>query len=135
MKKPLLLLDNDSLLRILHQGHFRIEEISFEEAKAIVDMHESREVKRCFQSDDIADLLYRHLEIPARNFDYLEVNELDIEQDAIAFRLYTTPSETQPSIRTEYGIEATKIQNVYIYCQYLTKYDPQVLAQKSAQTE
>ncbi|MEG0896748.1 MAG: hypothetical protein RR867_01415 [Ruthenibacterium sp.] len=135
MKKPLLLLDNNSLLRVLHQGHFRVEEISFEEAKAIVDMHESREVKRCFQNDDIADLLYRHLAIPARNFDYLEVDDLKIEQDAIAFRLYTTPSETQPSIRTEYGIEATKIQNVYVYCQYLTKYDPKVLTQQSTQDE
>lgn len=124
-KKPLLLLDNESLLHLLHQGHFRLQEISFEEAKAIIDMYSSKEVDRCFSSVEIADLLYRHLNISVRNFEFRPVDEMAIDQDAIVFRLYTTPSETQPSIYTEYGNEATKIQNLYVYCQYLTKYDPE----------
>lgn len=118
--KPLLLLDNDSLLKLLHHGCFRVQEISFEEVKAIIEMHSTREVERCFSHSEIEEMLYRHLGIPVRNFDYREVDEMEPEQDAIAFRLYVTPSETQPSIRTEYGSEATKIQNLYVYCQFIT---------------
>ncbi|MEG0339898.1 MAG: hypothetical protein RR573_08275 [Oscillospiraceae bacterium] len=120
----LLLLDNNSLLDILHSGNFRVEEISFEEAKAIVDMYDTKQIKRCFQSSEISDLLYKHLGIAAAQFNYQEADEVLVEQDAIAFRTYVTPSETQPSILTDYGNEATKIQNIYIYCQYLTKVDP-----------
>ena len=110
--KPLLLLDNASMLALLHQGCFRLQEISFEEVKAILEMHGSREVVRCFSNAEIEQLLYKHLE------------NMAVDQDAIAFRLYVTPSETQPSIRTEYGNEATKVQNLYVYCQFLTRFDP-----------
>ena len=51
----------------------------------------------------------------SRNFNYAPVENMAVDQDAIAFRLYVTPSETQPSIRTEYGNEATKVQNLYVY--------------------
>ena len=37
------------------------------------------------------------------------------------FKLYVTPSETQPIIQLENGAEAKKIQNIYIYCQYITR--------------
>ena len=62
--------------------------------------------------------------IAIRNFNYAPVENMAVDQDAIAFRLYVTPSETQPSIRTEYGNEATKVQNLYVYCQFLTRFDP-----------
>ena len=35
VSKPLLLLDNASMLALLHQGCFRLQEISFEEGGAI----------------------------------------------------------------------------------------------------
>ena len=50
VSKPLLLLDNASMLALLHQGCFRLQEISFEEVKAILEMHGSREVVRCFSN-------------------------------------------------------------------------------------
>ena len=50
VSKPLLLLDNASMLALLHQGCFRLQEISFEEVKAIIEMHGSREVVRCFSN-------------------------------------------------------------------------------------
>lgn len=120
----LLLLDNNSLLEVMHTGIFRVEEISFEEAKTMVEMYDVTRVKRCFQNHDIANLLYKHLGIAANQFEYENAEELLTEQDAIAFRTYTTPSETNPSITTEYGNEATKIQNLYIHCQYISKTDP-----------
>ena len=42
-------------------------------------------------------------------------------QDAIVFKTYVTPSETQPIIETKYGSQAKKIQNIYVYCQYISK--------------
>ena len=100
------------------------KEISFEEVKAILEMHGSREVVRCFSNAEIEQLLYKHLDVAIRNFNYAPVENIAVDQDAIAFRLYVTPSETQPSIRTEYGNEATKVQNLYVYCQFLTRFDP-----------
>ena len=128
--KPLLLLDNASMLTLLHQGCFRLQEISFEEVKAIIEMHGSREVVRCFSNAEIEQLLYKsaasdvYKRQAIRNFNYAPVENMAVDQDAIAFRLYVTPSETQPSIRTEYGNEATKVQNLYVYCQFLTRFDP-----------
>jgi hypothetical protein len=46
---------------------------------------------------------------------------MTIGQEALAFKLYVTPSETQPIIQSEDGLEAKKIQNVYVYCQYVTR--------------
>ena len=131
VSKPLLLLDNASMLALLHQGCFRLQEISFEEVKAILEMHGSREVVRCFSNAEIEfisaeseQFLDKHLDVAIRNFNYAPVENMAVDQDAIAFRLYVTPSETQPSIRTEYGNEATKVQNLYVYCQFLTRFDP-----------
>ena len=42
-------------------------------------------------------------------------------QDGIVFKLYVTPSETQPVIQADDGVEAKKIQNVYVYCQHLVR--------------
>ena len=59
VSKPLLLLDNASMLALLHQGCFRLQEISFEEVKAIIEMHGSREVVRCFSNAEIEQLQLR----------------------------------------------------------------------------
>ena len=66
VSKPLLLLDNASMLALLHQGCFRLQEISFEEVKAIIEMHGSREVVRCFSNAEIEQLLYKHLDVAIR---------------------------------------------------------------------
>jgi len=44
-----------------------------------------------------------------------------VGQGAIVFKLYVTPSETQPVIQADDGVEAKKIQNVYVYCQYVVR--------------
>ena len=74
VSKPLLLLDNASMLALLHQGCFRLQEISFEEVKAIIEMHGSREVVRCFSNAEIEQLLYKHLDVAIRNFNYAPVD-------------------------------------------------------------
>ena len=74
--KPLLLLDNASMLTLLHQGCFRLQEISFEEVKAILEMHGSREVVRCFSNAEIEQLLYKHLDVAIRNFNYAPVENM-----------------------------------------------------------
>ena len=44
-----------------------------------------------------------------------------VGQEALVFKLHITPSETQPIVQLENGVEAKKIQNIYVYCQYLTR--------------
>lgn len=124
VSKPLLLLDNASMLALLHQGCFRLQEISFEEVKAILEMHGSREVVRCFSN---AGDRTAAVQASGRCHPQLQLRtrgEHGGGPGRLAFRLYVTPSETQPSIRTEYGNEATKVQNLYVYCQFLTRFDP-----------
>lgn len=121
--KSLLLVDNTSVLDLLHQGTYRFQEISFEEVKAIIEMHDYREIIRCFSNVDIDNMLYKHVGVALGNFHYFPVDELSPGQDAIVFRLYVTPSETTPSISTIYGNQATKIQNLYVYCQFITRVD------------
>lgn len=41
------------------------------------------------------------------------IRDMHLGQEGIVFKLYVTPSETQPIIRTDKGNEAKKIQNVY----------------------
>lgn len=83
VSKPLLLLDNASMLTLLHQGCFRLQEISFEEVKAIIEMHGSREVVRCFSNAEIEQLLYKHLDVAIRNFNYAPVENMAVDQDAM----------------------------------------------------
>ncbi|HIT79013.1 MAG TPA: hypothetical protein IAC40_01880 [Candidatus Faecivivens stercorigallinarum] len=46
---------------------------------------------------------------------------MKVNQDGLVFKLYETPSETQPVIITDKGNEAKKIQNVYVYCQLISR--------------
>ena len=45
---------------------------------------------------------------------------MELGQDGIIFKMYVTPSETQPIIHVN-GVEAKKIQNVYIYCVHISR--------------
>ena len=49
------------------------------------------------------------------------VSYTHLGQDAIAVKRYITPSETQPEVEATDGVLAKKIQNVYVYCQYITR--------------
>ena len=50
-----------------------------------------------------------------------EVKDMRVGQDAIAFKLYVTPSETQPITLTPTGAQAKKIQNIYVACQLISR--------------
>ena len=118
---PLLLLDNSSMMSVLNEGEFRCKNLTFEEAKHILEIHEETDILRCFNSQDIETVIFNYLGVAKRNFTYKHIRNMRVGQDAIVFKLYITPSETQPIINADDGVEAKKIQNVYVYCQYLTR--------------
>jgi len=119
---PLLLLDNNSLSAVLGVGTFKCEYLNFEEAKGIIETYDPQDVLKCFSGAALESVIYDYLNIENRHFEYAEPTEMAINQHAIAFKLYVTPSGTQPIIKIktpEYEAEAKKIQNIYIHCQYI----------------
>ena len=46
---------------------------------------------------------------------------MHVGQDALAFKLYITPSGTQPIVFGDDGQQAKKIKNLYIYCQHVVR--------------
>jgi len=118
---PLLLLDNSSMMSVLNEGEFRCKNMTFEEAKHVLDIHDESDVLRCFNNSDIETIIFDYLGVAKKNYTYKRIRNMRVEQDAIVFKLYITPSETQPVIQADDGVEAKKIQNVYVYCQYLTR--------------
>ena len=121
LSKPLLLLDNSNMMSVLNEGEFKCVNLSFEEARAIIDVHDEEDVLRCFSNNDIETVIFDYLNVSKRNFPYKHIRNMRVGQDAIVFKLYITPSETQPVITADDGVEAKKIQNVYVYCQYLAR--------------
>ena len=110
---PLLFLDNESLLNVLADGTFKFQTISFEEARAIIDMHMGQnDIVRCFGDAGLERIVYDYLGVPRRNFNYQDVRRMEPDQDGIIFRHYVTESETRPIIKTEYCHQSKKIQNV-----------------------
>ena len=120
-KLPLLLLDNSSMMSVLNEGEFRCRNLTFAEAKHILEIHDQADILRCFSNTDIETIIFDYLGVAKRTFNYKHIRNMRVEQDAIVFKLYITPSETQPIIMADDGVEAKKIQNVYVYCQYLTR--------------
>ncbi len=118
---PLLLLDNSNMMSVINQGEFKCTNMSFEEAKAILDMHDESNTVRCFTNNDIENIIFNYLGIEKKEYIYKHVRNIRVGQDAIVFKLYTTRSETQPVIHTAEGIEAKKIQNVYVYCEFISR--------------
>ena len=118
---PLLLLDNSSMITVLNEGEFKCHNLSFEEAKYLLEVHSEDEVLRCFSNPDIESVIFDHLGVAKREFTYKRIRNMYPGQDAIVFKLYVTPSETQPIINADDGVEAKKIQNVYVYCQYISR--------------
>lgn len=120
-KLPLLLLDNSSMMSVLNEGQFKCYNISFEEAKHILEIFDEDEYIKCFTNADIESVMFEQLGIKKRNFEYKSIRNMRPGQNAIVFKLYRTPSETNPIIQADDGVEAKKIMNVYAYCQYLVR--------------
>ncbi len=118
---PLLLVDNRNVMSIINEGEFQCTALSFEEAKTIIDMNDENEIIRCFAGADLEDIVFNYLKIEQRGIKYKNISNMRVGQDAIAFKLFITPSETQPVIKTPSGSEAKKIQNIYVYCQYIIR--------------
>ncbi len=118
---PLLLLDNSNMMTLLNEGEFKCSNLTFEEAKHILDVHQEDDVIRCFTNGDIETIIFDYLEINKKNFEYKRISNMRPGQDAIVFKLYVTPSETKPVIQTDHGVEAKKIYNTYVYCQHVIR--------------
>lgn len=118
---PLLLLDNNTLANILLDGDYRFTNIKFDEAKAIIEMKGTDDIVRVFANPDLEHIMFEYLGIEEQDFAYAPDTELHIGQDAIAFKLYITPSGTQPIVLGKAGEQAKKIKNVYIYCQHIVR--------------
>lgn len=117
----LYLLDENTLVKILKQGEFRLANLTFEETKALVHVHNVEDIKKCFSNSYIEDIIYEHIGIGHNQFTYEPIDELQPGEDAIVFKTYVTPSATQPIVETENGNEAKKIQNIYVYCQLVSR--------------
>ncbi len=118
---PLLLLDNSAMMSVINRGVFKCTDVTFEEAKAILEMHDEDDVIQCFTNLDIQNIIFGYLGIEKRNFPYKHIRDMKVMQDGLVFKLYVTPSETQPVIITDKGNEAKKIQNIYVYCQMISR--------------
>lgn len=118
---PLLLLDNSSMMSVLNEGTFRCHNLTFAEAKVILEEYNEADILRCFANQDIETVMFEYLQIERKNFTYKRIRNMRPKQTAIVFKLHTTPSETQPIVESDDGVEAKKIQNVYVYCQFITR--------------
>ncbi len=120
-KLPLLLLDNSSMISVINEGEFKCYNISFEEAGHIIDVHSEEDLLKCFSNPDIESIIFQYIGISGKQLQFKKIRNMRPGQQAIVFKLYIAPSETQPIIHAEDGVEAKKIQNVYVYCQYLVR--------------
>ncbi len=118
---PLLLLDSDGIGTIINEGEYKFSMLSFEEAKAIIEMYDKEMVLRAFSGETFETIVFDYLDIHGEKFSYKHVSNIRPGQDAIAFKLYITPSETQPIVKTPLNTEAKKIKNVYVCCQYISR--------------
>ena len=119
--KPLLLVDDNNILSIINEGEFKVFNLTFEEVKAMLDTYPEDAVAKCFSSYDLEEIVFDYIGAERKNYLQLCMTNLQVDQYAIAFKLYRTPSETQPVVTTINGAQAKKIQNVYVYCQLITR--------------
>ncbi|MBP3337154.1 MAG: hypothetical protein J6L59_01960 [Clostridia bacterium] len=118
---PFLLLDNSSMISVINEGEFKCYNMTFEEASYIIGLHDESEFLQCFSNPDIESVIFNHLGVSDKKFQYKKIRNMRPGQQAIVFKLYIAPSETQPIIHADDGVEAKKIQNVYVYCQHLIR--------------
>lgn len=117
----LLLVDDSNILSIINEGEFKCDNLTFEEVHAILETYPEESVAKCFSSYTLEEVVFDYIGAQRKNYTQLCVTDMQVGQQAIAFKLYKTPSETQPVIKTANGFEAKKIQNIYVYCQVVTR--------------
>lgn len=117
---PLVLLDNSSMVDVLGNGDYTIRNMTFDETRVVLDTFEQDEIYVGFSNSHIEHVIFGYLGIDQRVYEYKPVKRLELGQEALVFKLYVTESETQPLIHED-GVEAKKIENIYVYCQYLTR--------------
>jgi len=118
---PLLMLDNSGMMNVLNEGEFKCYNMTFEETKHLLEVHNEEHILRGFSNADLETVIFDYIGVTKRNYTYKSVRNMRVGQHAVVFKLYVTPSETQPVIQAEDGVEAKKIQNVYVYCQHLIR--------------
>ncbi len=119
-KNSLLIFDNDAMAAV-GNGTYKIDTISIEEARSIIEVFTDVGVCCCYSDRTIDRVLTDYLHIDIKKFEYDEIFHMEPGQSAIVFKRHVTPSETMPVIKTTEGVEAKKIQNVYVYCEYINK--------------
>ena len=113
--KPLLLVDDNNILSIINEGEFKCFNLTFEEVKAMLDTYPEDAVAKCFSSYELEENVFDFIGAERKNYVQLCMTNLQVDQYAIAFKLYRTPSESQPEVVTINGAHARKVQNVYVY--------------------
>ena len=106
-KEPLLLLDN-STMYVIGAGDYHSTNLTFEEAKAIIDMYQTEDILRCFTDRATEQVLHDFVGIEPRDFAYKPIRKMRVGQDAIAVKRYITPSETQPEVEATDGVTCQK---------------------------
>jgi hypothetical protein len=117
---PLLLLDNSNMNTLFNEGEFKCTNMTFEEAKEIIGMYNKEDIILCFSHPDTYDIIFNYIGIPKKDYEYKQIRNMRVNQDGIIFKIYVTPSETQPIIHVG-DVEAKKIQNTYVYCVHISR--------------
>lgn len=117
---PLLLLDNSNMNTLFNEGEYKCTNMTFEEVSEIIGMYNKEDILLCFSQPDTYDIIFNYLGIPKKDYEYQNVRNMNINQDGIVFKMYVKPSETQPIIYVD-GVEAKKIQNIYVYCVHISR--------------
>ena len=117
--RPLLLLDNSNMMSLFNEGTYKVMNLSFDEAREIIETH-GEDVIKCFANSELEVIMWSYLGMRQREYQYKRIRDMRPGQDAIVFKLYQTHSGTTPTITVD-GVEAKKIQNIYAYCQYVSK--------------
>lgn len=117
---PLLLLDNSNMNTLFNEGEFKCTNMTFEEASEIIGMYDKKDIILCFSHPDTYDIIFNYIGMPKKDYEYKHLSNMEVGQDGIIFKLYIKPSETQPIIHED-GVEAKKIQNIYVYCVHISR--------------
>ncbi len=120
IEHPLLLLDNSNVNTLFNEGEYKCTKMTFEEVREIIGMYDTKDITVCFSHPDTYDIIFNYIGIPKQDYEYKPTRTIEAGQDGIIFKMYVTPSETQPIIHND-GIEAKKIQNIYVYCVHITR--------------
>lgn len=114
------MLDNSNANILFNEGEYKCTNMTFEEVREIIGMYDKDEILVCFNHPDTYDIIFNYIGVPRKDYTYKHIRNMRVNQDGIMFKIYVTPSETQPILHVD-GVEAKKIQNVYIYCVHIVR--------------